>query len=313
LLVDLSDPEIITKTNRRANADGWWNAPVVVSFKCVDFASGVATCPAATSFAEGFDQSAAGTVTDHAGRSASTSLPHINIDTTAPVISYSGNAGIYGGSQTVSISCTASDARSGIASTTCADASGLASSFGLGTTTLSASATDLAGNIGTGSTSFTVVATPPEVGPIVNPANGHSYYLLAPATWADAESEAVTLGGHLVTVGDANENTWVWETFAPSSFGPVWIGLGDAAQEGTFVWTSGEPAAYLNWWTAGGQPSNDGGIENYVEMNNYVWNDNTGIAILHGVVEVVPEPAVAGAWAALATIALVWRRRCFNA
>jgi hypothetical protein len=57
--------------------------------------------------------------------------------------------------------------------------SGLASSFGLGTTTRSASATDLAGNSATTSMSFTVVVTPPDVGPIVNPANGHSYYLLA--------------------------------------------------------------------------------------------------------------------------------------
>jgi len=52
---------------------------------------------------------ASGTVTDHAGRSASTTYPHINIDTTAPVISYSGNAGSYGANQVVNITCAASD------------------------------------------------------------------------------------------------------------------------------------------------------------------------------------------------------------
>jgi len=55
-------------------------------------------------------------------------------------------------------------------------------------------------------------------------------------------------------------------------------------------------------------PLRRGGIENYTEMNNYVWNDNAGSTMLPGVVEVVPEPAAAGASAVLALLALRWRR-----
>lgn len=123
-------------------------------------------------------------------------------------------------------------------------------------------------------------------GPIVNPANGHAYYLLTPTSWADAEAEAQTLGGHLVAIGDADENAWVWETFAEIAGGPFWIGLSDAAQEGVFTWTNGEPFSYSSWWVEGGEPNNAGGVEHYVELNNYVWNDNDGGGPFRAVVEV---------------------------
>ena len=55
--------------------------------------------------------------------------------------------------------CTAADSLSGVASTTCANVSGTAWSFGPGPHTFSATATDNAGNIGGGSTTFTVVVS----------------------------------------------------------------------------------------------------------------------------------------------------------
>jgi hypothetical protein len=77
-------------------------------------------------------------------------------------------------------------------------------------------------------------------GPMTNPANGHVYYLLDTASWTDSEAEALTLGGHLVTINNAAENDWVFDTFVPllptDVFATLWIGLNDAAQEGTFVW-----------------------------------------------------------------------------
>lgn len=123
-------------------------------------------------------------------------------------------------------------------------------------------------------------------GPIENPANGHHYFLLAPASWSAAEAEARTLGGHLVAIGDAAENAWVWTTFASIVGGPFWIGLTDVAQEGTFVWTNGEPFSYSSWWVGGGEPNNAGGVEHFVEINNGVWNDNTGVGPLRAIVEV---------------------------
>lgn len=157
--VDLSDPTIVAATDRSANADGWFKAPVAVSFTCADAISGIATCPSPVTLGEGGDQSASGTATDHAGRTASASATHINVDMTAPVVTYSGNTTPYTVDQTVNITCAATDALSGIDTSTCANITGPAWSFGLGTTTRSASATDRAGNTGSASTTFTVIVT----------------------------------------------------------------------------------------------------------------------------------------------------------
>ena len=95
--------------------------------------------------------------TDMAGNQ-STASDQVAIDTTAPVVSYSGNAGTYTVADTVSITCSASDPTpgSGLASSTCQNITGAAYTFALGTDSYSASATDNAGNVGSGSTSFTV-------------------------------------------------------------------------------------------------------------------------------------------------------------
>jgi hypothetical protein len=84
----------------------------------------------------------------------------VKIDQTPPVVSYSGNAGTYTVDQTVNITCSASDALSGVASSTCRNITGPAYSFNLGLNSFSAQATDHAGNTGSGSTHFTVQATP---------------------------------------------------------------------------------------------------------------------------------------------------------
>lgn len=95
-----------------------------------------------------------------AGPNAATAFSFVVIaDGTPPVISYTGNAGSYTVDQTVAITCTATDALSGVVSSTCADISGPAYTFPLGTNSYSAQATDRLGNVGTGSTSFTVSVT----------------------------------------------------------------------------------------------------------------------------------------------------------
>lgn len=81
---------------------------------------------------------------------------------------------------------------------------------------------------------------------VVNPANGHIYRLLPPTSWAAAEAEAVSLGGHLATIRSASEQQWVWSTFGSAS-DILWIGINDVATEGTFAWTSGEPVTYTDW------------------------------------------------------------------
>jgi len=79
---------------------------------------------------------------------------------------------------------------------------------------------------------------------------------LSENNWTNSENFAQSIGGHLVTINDQNENEWVFNTF--SNYGGVgrslWIGFNDQAVEGTFAWASGEGVTYSNWSV--GQPNN---------------------------------------------------------
>ncbi|MGE3164730.1 MAG: C-type lectin domain-containing protein [Planctomycetota bacterium] len=80
-----------------------------------------------------------------------------------------------------------------------------------------------------------------------NPATGH-YYERGDATNAGlsgARFDAALVGGHLVTINDAEEQQWILETFGASD--RFWIGLSDEVDEGVFVWDSGEPLTYTAW------------------------------------------------------------------
>ncbi|MBC8003592.1 MAG: pre-peptidase C-terminal domain-containing protein, partial [Opitutaceae bacterium] len=102
-------------------------------------------------------------------------------------------------------------------------------------------------------------------------------------TWSSAESLAASLGGHLVTIGSASENSFIRDTF--SSFGNLWIGYTDQGVEGTFAWISGEASAYTNWTS--GQPDNASGSEDYaVLLGSGLWQDESGVNSHRGVIEV---------------------------
>ncbi len=148
-------------------------------------------------------------------------------------------------------------------------------------------------------------------GPFIYPASGHSYLLLMADSWFESENEAMTFGGHLVTINDSAENVWIFSTFAPIAKAQItsgdppepalWIGLSDAAVEGTFTWASGEPVSFTQWDT--GQPNSIGGDQDYVLMRGLsprspgqpgFWNDYINDHLGHdqfGVVEIVPEPS----------------------
>ena len=157
---DTTPPTITASAVPAANANGWNNTSVTVSFSCTDSGSGVDT---ADSSLGNQVLTASGTATgnciDNAGNTATTSYT-AQIDTVAPTIAFTGNKGSYGILDTVAITCTAADALSGVASPSCTGASGPAWSFGPGAHTVSAQATDKAGNTGSASTTFTVTAKP---------------------------------------------------------------------------------------------------------------------------------------------------------
>jgi hypothetical protein len=162
---------------------------------------------------------------------------------------------------------------------------------------------------GTAHTALAVILT----GPIVNPENGHSYYLLTPATWTTSETEAQSLGGTLAIIRNQSEQDWVFDTFGTfqGTNYSLWIGLYDPTQDqsggshvSNFVWVDGESSTYRNW--GGGEPNDSNSSEFYVHMsktNNGFgtvpggWNDmdNVGLfaqfAPFAGVVEVAPEPS----------------------
>jgi len=152
------------------------------------------------------------------------------------------------------------------------------------------------------------------LGPIVNPANEHTYYLLTQSSWQAAQAQALTLDGNLATINDAAEQAWVFSEFGfyGGQERSLWLGLNDEAVEGSFVWASGEPVGYYNWLP--GLPDNAYGDENYVHMmrsgNGFghpggTWNDLASpispfpqFDPIHGVVEVnsVPVPSNAVTW-----------------
>jgi hypothetical protein len=91
-------------------------------------------------------------------------------------------------------------------------------------------------------------------GPVVDPANGHTYYLLSADTWSTSETEALSLGGTLATVNDAANNDWIFNTFSAGTRN-LWIGYNDGNFDNTFTWADGEPVTYTNWDTALNQPN----------------------------------------------------------
>ena len=110
---------------------------------------------------------------------------------------------------------------------------------------------------------------------VTRPETGKRYVAYTASTWAAAEATAVLLGGHLVTIDDAEENEWVRANVA--NFGGVdrrlWLGFNDVQVEGQFAWTDGTPTGYTNWNP--GEPNNSGGIEDFTELlgSNGRWND----------------------------------------
>ncbi len=157
---DTTNPTIVGSRTPAANTNGWNNTDVTVNFDCDDSGSGIASCSGPTTLStDGAGQSVTGTATDNAGNTAQSAVSGINVDKTAPTIVFGGNAGTYTLDQTVVITCSATDALSGIDTADCPEVNSTASALGFGTHTLTATATDRAGNTTTESATFEIVVT----------------------------------------------------------------------------------------------------------------------------------------------------------
>ena len=106
-----------------------------------------------------------------------------------------------------------------------------------------------------------------------------AYAIVEGPTWEEAETNANALGGHLVTINDAEENNWINNTFGEyadftNGLG-LMIGYTDQAEEGIWEWISGVPSTYTNWFS--GNPDNSRGLEDHAVIvsgsGNGRWND----------------------------------------
>ncbi|MFN9600786.1 MAG: lectin-like protein, partial [Dolichospermum sp.] len=112
--------------------------------------------------------------------------------------------------------------------------------------------------------------------------NGSKYLLTGSGTWQQAQAQAQSLGGNLVTVNNQAEQDWLVSTFGDSE--RLWIGLTDEVTEGQFRWANGETSTYTNW--APGQPDNFWN-EDYVHIgSNGKWNDWTSAGSARGIIEI---------------------------
>jgi hypothetical protein len=161
--LDKGAPAIAASRSPAANAAGWSNGPVTVSFTCSDPLSGIGSCPGSTTLSDSSgNQSVSGTAVDNAGNTSTATIGGIGVDTVPPTLSGApttdpGPGGWYAAD--VTIHWTASDALSGLAGAAPADST--ISSEGA-TQTASASVSDRAGNTTTATSSpVKIDKTPP--------------------------------------------------------------------------------------------------------------------------------------------------------
>jgi Ca2+-binding RTX toxin-like protein len=131
-----------------------------------------------------------------------------------------------------------------------------------------------------------------------NSTTSHYYYLdTTPMTWQGAEVQAVTMGGHLVTVNDETENAWLASTFGAN--GELWIGYTDEID--TFKWADGSTSTYTNWQS--NEPSDAYTVAYPTHANNHLqdyavinylsagwWDDQGSQAYHQGIIEIVGTP-----------------------
>lgn len=154
-VVDPSPPTVEATLTGTSGSNGWYTSDVDVSWTVTDPespASIVDGCAAATA---GGGTHTYSCTAQSAGGSTTKDVT-VRVDSQDPTLTFSGNQGSYDLTDTVDITCTATDDGSGIDTADCPEAHGPAYTFGIGSHTLNASATDLAGNQATDSTTFEV-------------------------------------------------------------------------------------------------------------------------------------------------------------
>ena len=208
--VDKTPPTVTGSASPTANANGWNNTNVTVSFTCGDSLSGVATCPSAQTLTnQGAGQSVSGTATDNAGNNATRTVGSLNIDKTAPTLSGAATTAPNGSGwyrTNVTVSWTCSDALSGLAGA-CPAASTVS---GEGANlSASAAVTDRAGNQTNATVgNLRVDRTAPTTTASVPPPNGNGWYSSPPQVTLAAQDALSGVGGTFYSVDGGTTQTY---------------------------------------------------------------------------------------------------------
>ena len=110
-------------------------------------------------------------------------------------------------------------------------------------------------------------------------------------TWPDAYTNAINRSGHLATITNAAENTFVASLVDISYYSDMsihgdilgpWLGGFRHANDANWQWVTGEPFSYTDWYP--GQPDGFGGSEQRLQFYNNAstcstWGDATGTPI----------------------------------
>jgi hypothetical protein len=186
-------PPLLNGSRTAANASGWNNSQVTVTFVCSDALSGVSVAPLTPQLVtgEGRGQSRAATCTDRAGNTATQNVENISIDLTAPVTralpAPSPNAAGWNNTAVV-VSFSATDALSGVGACT----SNVALQEGRGQSA-SGQCVDLAGNsAGVTASGINVDLTPPVASALAAPAANSAGWNTTAVTVSFAGTDALS-------------------------------------------------------------------------------------------------------------------------
>jgi alpha-tubulin suppressor-like RCC1 family protein len=210
--IDETAPAISVAADRPANANGWYNAAVLVSFTCADSLSGIDVCPVAQTLLEGANQSVSGAAFDAAGNSAGAALSGLNVDQTAPTLSGApttapNSNGWYNGDVTVAWTC--ADALSGIDGTCPADSLVMGEGSNL---SVGATVADRAGNTTSAAVDNlridrTMPTAHPTPSPVANGAGWNNSDVTIAWNWTDGTGSGVDATSCTTTSVSAGEGT----------------------------------------------------------------------------------------------------------
>jgi len=139
-----------------------------------------------------------------------------------------------------------------------------------------------------------------------NPGTGHTYERTPrPMEWGEARAWARARGGHLLTLEDPTELSWVEETF---SFSDYWIGL--VREKGAWSWEGDGPrqTPIPSWFAKLHAESSYPGIGAYISQKSLIeqsWQWQEGGGIREGIVEYEHDPPISAS-------SLWWGQGCMD-